>query len=283
MLRTLRHYANGLRSDRQALPQVLLIGAQKAATSSLYQYLATHTQICQGKKEIDFFTVNYEKGKSFYKRQFPVSNKITIDASPRYIYDAEVPARVARMMPSTTKIIVSLRDPVKRAFSAWNMYKQICQRPEIVERFKQAEAKNEEFKLYSEYCKGYFPSFQNCVKREMDWIESGDFIVEPSLVRRGFYVEQIERWLQFFPKENFFFVNSQDLSNEVSAKEILHELEGFIGIKQGELMNLDFGHHHKRKYESPISEDLVNELKMLYQERNQGLEDLTDLKFSWLK
>lgn len=282
MLRTLRYYANGLRSNRQALPQVLLIGAQKAATSSLYQYLATHSQICQGKKEIDFFTVNYERGINYYKRQFPFSNKITIDASPRYIYDTKVPERVAQMMPSDIKIIVSLRDPVRRAFSAWNMYKQICQRPEIVERFKLAESKNAEFKLYSEYCKGYFPSFQDCVRRELDWINTGNIIVEPSLIRRGFYLEQIKRWLQFFPKENFFFVNSQALSNEVSAKEILLELEGFIGINQGELKNLDFGHHHKRKYSSPISEDLVSELKILYQEKNQGLEELTGLNFSWL-
>lgn len=282
MLRTLRYYANGLRSDQQALPQVLLIGAQKAATSSLYQYLAAHSQICQGKKEIDFFTVNYERGLTFYKRQFPISNKITIDASPRYLYDNTVPGRVSRTMPTDIKIIVSLRDPVKRAFSAWNMYKQICQRPEIIERFKNAEAKNEKFKLYSEYCKGDFPTFQNCVKREMDWINTNHIILEPSLIRRGFYVEQIERWMQFFPRENFFFVNSQDLSDEASAKEILHELEGFIGIKQGELMGLNFGHHHKRKYETVLSEDLVTELTALYKEKNRGLEALTGLKFSWL-
>ena len=282
MLRTLRYYANGLRNDRQALPQVLLIGAQKAATSSLYQYLTTHPEICQGKKEIDFFTVNYAKGISYYKRQFPISNKITIDASPRYIYDAEVPQRVAQMMPNDIKIIVSLRDPVKRAFSAWNMYKQICQRPEIVERFKQSEAKNEQIKLYSEYCQGHFPSFQDCVKREIDWINAGNIILEPSLVRRGFYVEQIERWLQFFPKENFFFVNSQELSEEASAKKILHDLEKFIGIKEGELKELDFGHHHKRKYASSLSEDLVKELKTLYQKKNQGLDNLTGLSFSWL-
>lgn len=119
------------------VPNFLIIGAAKAGTTSLYDWLNQHPQIYMTPtKETNFFAfegeeISYPKGSisegyldgfktSFesYMEQFQgVTNEIAIgEASPSYLYHTKAAARIKYYCPDV-KLIAILRDPVERAYS----------------------------------------------------------------------------------------------------------------------------------------------------------------------
>ena len=103
------------------LPDTLIIGAMKCATSSLHQYLAAHPSIAASTpKELDFFLAERHArlGEAWYRRQFcdPPGALRALESSPNYTKrheDAGVAARVAALVPSA-RLVYVLRDPLKR-------------------------------------------------------------------------------------------------------------------------------------------------------------------------
>ncbi|MGZ8918140.1 MAG: sulfotransferase family protein [Methylobacter sp.] len=110
-----------------SFPNFMIIGAQKAGTTALYEYLSRHPQIQPTKvKELHYFNceARYKNGIEFYRSffQLDTESKLLFDASPGYLNNANAPKRIYAHNPNV-KIIILLRDPVERAYSAWNMYK----------------------------------------------------------------------------------------------------------------------------------------------------------------
>ena len=117
------HWA-GLRGRLRpgALPQVLVIGAQKAGTTTVFGALCETPGVLPPlTKEIGFFDARFEYGEIFYRGFFdPVASGIkslTAEATPSYLYFPEVPKRVREMLGANVKVVVVLRDPVRRALS----------------------------------------------------------------------------------------------------------------------------------------------------------------------
>lgn len=280
----LLNYLNTWRRDEVALPKIFIVGTQKAATSSLHRYLIQHPQIQAGrKKELAFFSMNYDKGKRFYKQQFPFSiNKLFIDATPHYLYHDSVPARIKETIGGAAKIIITVRNPIDRAYSAWSMYKKMAQDEKLVQRFKKIEERDTTMRLYSKLYLEDYPSFEVAIQREIEWIENQEPIIEPSFIRRGFYMEQIEHWLKYFPRSHFFFIDSKDLSNPERGHQILYKLEEFIGVEQGKLQHIDLSLYNKGSYsKGEISRTLQVKLQELFSKKNEGLAALTDLDLDW--
>jgi hypothetical protein len=119
----------------------LIIGAQKAGTTWLWDKLNRHPGTDLPKeKEIQYFggVENYHRGKDWYFRHFDGldPDKITGEASTTYFYDympywyndsneimfdnslPPIAELITRDFPDI-KVIVSLRDPVERAISAY--------------------------------------------------------------------------------------------------------------------------------------------------------------------
>ncbi len=86
----------------RVLPNYLIIGAQKAGTSSLFYYLSMHPQIKNSyKKEIHYFDKNYHNSINWYKQFFPlkffINNTTKIgEATPNYLYHPHVPKRIKK-------------------------------------------------------------------------------------------------------------------------------------------------------------------------------------------
>jgi len=100
----------------------------KAGTTSLYEYLSKVPEIYMSpKKEPRYFSVNDEdpavisiREKQEYLDLFHnvVDEKIIGEASPTYIYDSEAPKLIHKVSPNA-RILISLRDPIQRAYSAY--------------------------------------------------------------------------------------------------------------------------------------------------------------------
>ena len=61
------------------LPAFIILGAQKAGTTSLYEYLCQHPQIVSARrKEVHFFDESWERGVPWYRS----TSRPPMDSSP---------------------------------------------------------------------------------------------------------------------------------------------------------------------------------------------------------
>lgn len=112
-------------------PGFIIAGAQRCATTSLFRMLARHPQVRPPmlNKGIHFFDTaqRYARGPKFYAGHFPLArpwggHQISGEASPYYLFHPLAMERIARIAPQT-QVVVLLRDPVQRAFSAYKQEK----------------------------------------------------------------------------------------------------------------------------------------------------------------
>lgn len=123
-------YGRGTRSAR-AKPSVLIVGAQRSGTTSMYRALAQHPAVIKSRfhKGVHYFDTNYDRGVGWYVGHFPTRRRlrsaakeagvpaVTFESSPYYMCHPLAPARIAADLQDV-RLIVLLRDPVERAYSA---------------------------------------------------------------------------------------------------------------------------------------------------------------------
>jgi len=107
------------------LPDFLVIGLARTATTWLDQVLRGHVGLPRDIKELDFFGKNYARGPEWYKSYFagcdpglPVG-----EICPTYFASAEVRKRIVELIPNC-KIICTLRDPVDRVYSLYTLHQR---------------------------------------------------------------------------------------------------------------------------------------------------------------
>ncbi|MBX7495815.1 sulfotransferase domain-containing protein [Qipengyuania sp. 6B39] len=150
------------------LPDFVIIGAAKAATTWIQAQLQANPAIWMPDPEPHFFSREYELGEAHYRSWFadcPASATVVGEKSADYLSDPEVPARLAAMLPAA-RLVIQLRNPVDRAYSD---YKMLYRRGHV-------SAKPEE----------YLASLDN---------------PEPRFLHDGLYGRHIARWFEHFPRE----------------------------------------------------------------------------------
>lgn len=110
----------------ERLPTFVIVGAQKAGTTSLWAYLRSHPQVfLSAVKEPGFFCeeITWTRGVEWYGQLFADAGGAVArgEASTYYTmypYFAGVPERMASMVPDM-KIIYVVRDPIARMRSGY--------------------------------------------------------------------------------------------------------------------------------------------------------------------
>jgi hypothetical protein len=184
-------------------------GTQKGGTSALDSFLRQHPEICMPttRKELHFFD-REEENRDYkkYHRNFKPKKKqhrVIGEASPIYMYWETAPYRIWKYNPKM-KWILALRDPVERAFSAWNMESKRDH-----EKLPFAEAIEKE----PERCRTALP-LQHRVY---------------SYVDRGFYAHQVRRLFNIFGKDNVLVLLSEELRHE--HQKTLRSVFEFLGVE----------------------------------------------------
>jgi len=104
------------------LPDRLVIGPMKAGTTWIHDYLAARNDVClpAGVKETFFFDHYWYRGLSWYANRFSVSAssdcRVCIEVGPSYFHSLDAPYRIRKAL-GTVRLLVTLRDPVRRAWS----------------------------------------------------------------------------------------------------------------------------------------------------------------------
>lgn len=206
-----------LDAARRPLPDFLIIGAQKAGTTSLYEYLCDHPKVTAATlKEVHYFDLGYQRGPSWYRAHFrprKVEGEISGEATPYYLYHPLAPERVARDLPAA-KLIVLLRDPVTRAYSHHNHERALG--------FEKL-------------------GFEEALKREAERLrgEEERIIREPgyrsfahqhhSYLARSRYADQLGRWLEHFDREQLLVLSAEDLFERPA--DVVAECQRFLGLE----------------------------------------------------
>jgi hypothetical protein len=113
-----------------ALNNLIIAGVNKAATSSLYTYLGFHDKIAISNiKETEFFLpVRYGKehgslasyNNYFDKNRISLNTKYLLESTPGYFYGGDKLAKSIKNLIPKVKIIIILRNPVRRTESFIN-------------------------------------------------------------------------------------------------------------------------------------------------------------------
>jgi hypothetical protein len=112
-------------------PGFVLVGAQRCGTTSLFRALTAHPLVLPPvfHKGINYFDLNYHRGSDWYYGHFPLrriaalrtaraaGEPVTFEASGYYTYHPFAAERMARELPDA-KLLLMVRDPVERAYSA---------------------------------------------------------------------------------------------------------------------------------------------------------------------
>lgn len=266
-------------------PSFLIIGAQKAATSSLYSYLIQHPNLVPPKqKEINFFNIdeNYFQGPAYYHTQFnkyynPFKAHITFEATPEYLYLPHIPKRIYEYHKDM-KLIVVFREPAERAYSAWNMFKKLHSLGTVPSVIEQSYLRGTLNNLKTTLFGDKFPSFKEVVDLEKEYIETNQPFFEPSFLRRGLYAEQVLRYLEYFDKEQFLFLEHREVSQHLIPT--LNKILKFIGQNEYHWNNLNKTISNKGKY-ADKSPAILEELKKYYAPHNLKLYKLINREFDW--
>lgn len=203
------------------MPNFLVIGAGKAGTTSLDQYLKQHPQIYVSPvKEPNFFALEGEKvdfrgpGAENLINSWSVTDiesysalfkdvkdeKAIGEVSPLYLYSPKAPDRIKHYIPDV-KLIAILRHPAERAYSAY-LWLFGQDREKIKDFGKAIEA--EESRIQSNW----------------EWIWHYKNL--------GFYNTQLKRYYDRFDRQQIKVYLFEDLKNNGNA--LIEDLYDFLEV-----------------------------------------------------
>ena len=99
----------------------IIIGVQKGGTSAAMANLEKHPDISLYKDELHFYDRDWTKGVEWYKKHFDYSKKLVGEKNPNIIYLEHTFPMIQKINPMV-KLILFLRNPIDRAYSAWYMF-----------------------------------------------------------------------------------------------------------------------------------------------------------------
>jgi hypothetical protein len=245
------------------LPDFLILGAQKAGTTALYAYLRWHPRITGPSwKEVSYFDRHYARGVRWYRGHFPLRprGRTVGEASPGYLFHPLAPWRVRETVPDA-KLIVLVRDPVDRALSHYHHEVALGREPLSFEDALDAEeerTRGEAERMARE--PGYFSHA---------WWDH-------TYVARGRYAEQLERWLELFPREQLLVLASEELAAE-TAGTYRRVLE-FLGAPSHGLA--EYPRVYRQEY-AEMAPETRRRLAREFAEPNRRLYELLGRDFGW--
>ncbi len=256
--RQARVYSRCLISRERLTPKFLIIGAMKAGSTSLFNYIAYHPAFRSPMiKEIDYFNHNSHRSLNWYLANFPRANKVgrpffTGEASTGYLPNPRAASRIRKFFPDM-KIIVVLRDPIDRALSHY--FHEVRSGREIrplAEALRAPEAdsgyllsSNEE---YPYYC-GLLG--KPLVKRTHAAVPAAK-PAHHGYIFESRYFDLLQPWQENFAPEQIILVQSERLFSDPQTE--IDRLFDFLGI--ADVPTLDTAHvFNKGKRADVAAED----------------------------
>ena len=176
------------------LPDFVIIGATKSATTWLTTNLRAHPQVFMPSPELHYFSRWFDRGDDWYRAQLAGAGagQLLGEKSASYLPHPEAPRRLHSLLPRA-KLMVQLRNPVERA--------------------------------YSDYCMHYR---RGEVSRDLGRYLDARQTPIPRLLEDGFYHRHLMRFLAVFPSEQVKILLYDDIRERPG--EVFRGVCGYLGI-----------------------------------------------------
>lgn len=206
-------------ADLRPVPDFLIVGTKRGGTTSLWRYLCEHEGVLplfprpEKIKGLYYFDENFGRGERWYRSHFPTSATRALsarrlghpvvagEASPYYLYHPLAPFRARQVAPEAL-VIVSLRDPVERAYSHFKERRSNGTEPLTFTEALDAEPARlagEEARIRKD--DGYV-SFAH---RHMSYVDQGR------------YAPMLERWFDAFGRDRVLVEVSEEMYADPQA------------------------------------------------------------------
>ena len=267
--------AGAVTSGLRSTPSVLVAGTQRGGTTSLFRSLRQHPLFLGPihRKGVHYFDVEFHRGPAWYVGHFPLRATAAVverrhggpavvgEASPYYMAHPLAAQRIGAALPGV-KVVVVLRDPIERAFSA---YKH--ERARGFESLEFAEAllaepgriAGEEQRIRAD------PGYQSHALRHNAYLT------------RGQYVEQLRRLEGHLGRENILVLDSHRIFADPAAQ--FEELLRFVGLPAFDGFHHD---HHNARPSRPMPAEQHELLARHFEPHDRELADWLGWSPSWM-
>jgi hypothetical protein len=172
------------------LPNFVYIGPDKAGSTWLFRLLSQHSDVFMTPaKDLYFFDRFYDRGLHWYAQQFDggEGRRIVGEISHDYLYDPWAARRLCQDL-SNVKLMVCLREPSERTFSAY---------------------------LYLTRCGHFSGTFEEALESH------------PGLIHRSRYGQHLSAYMHHFPREQIYCAVFDDLRRDAQgfADQLFHALD----------------------------------------------------------
>ena len=216
---------------------LMIIGAQKAGTTALKNYLNEHPNIIgHPQMEFDFFLNDEEYNQGFdyaFNKYFSegdknANNQLVAKHVSAY-YEEKILSRLAAHNPDC-KLVFIIREPVARAYSSYGM-------------------------------EMYFGQFKRNSLDMIDVIKKKDYndSMYRIFIRLGLYDEQIQMIYKYFPKENVKIVLYEDLNK--SSLKVCQDVFQWMGVDVSFVPNVEKKYNETKKAKSQFLTNFINFLR----------------------
>jgi len=207
-------------------PGFLIVGAQRCGTTSMYKAITRHPAVLPAvlHKGAHYFDTGYDHGPAWYRGHFPLVSSaalvrrrtgvipLTGESSPYYSFHPLAGERIAHDLPQV-RLIMLVRDPVERAYSAHAHESARGFETEPFERALELEEERlagEEDRLRAE------PGYRSHHHQHHAY------------VRRGQYVDQLERLTGLVGRDRLHLVDSDEFFTK--PEEVYAGVLDFLGL-----------------------------------------------------
>lgn len=213
-----------------------------------------------------------------------IKENISFEKTPSYMMYPHIPELISLVCPWRPKIIILLRNPIDRAYSHYNMGGTYDS--EVMDNSRQDNY-----------------TFEETVQSNMDTMEKKGMLLEGGLlnpkwamhespfnvtqfyrnvVYRGFYANQIEFWLDYFPLgDKLMVVQYERFKKDKQA--VIDEILEFVGASPynytDDVLHYNYFRKNETRIDKGISDSLRNHLKKVYKPHNDRLADLLGEKW----
>jgi hypothetical protein len=257
--------AGRLTAPARMLPGFLIVGAQRCGTTSMYRALSAHPGVRKAvlHKGVHYFDMNYDHSLTWYRAHFPLRTgaaAMTFESSPYYLFHPLAGARIAADLPGV-KLIVLVRDPVERAYSAYTH-----------ERARGFETE----------------SFERAIELEPDRLrgEADRIAAEPgylshshqhhAYLTRGQYAEQLDRLEALVGRARIQVIDSGDFFTK--PEPVYDRVLDFLHLDHAGYPAFE---QHNARPRSPVSSSLLTRLDDHFVSYDQQLTRWLELPPSW--
>jgi len=240
--------------------------------------------VCTPPREVDNPDALLKFWQVFDLDELARAGKVRVagEATPSYLLGGRAVAeRMRAALGSNLRLLIILRDPVKRAYSHYQMTadtngtkEQLARRGTVAGRSFESLIDEDLAALRTVGADDPDVDLETFEREYLSKTPMGNG--SHSYVGRGLYALQIRQWLKVFPREQFLFLKLEDFSRDIQGN--MRNVFSFIGLDA--IRVPDIAPKNAREYE-PISADLEARLKAFYAPHNKRLAELLGPEFAY--